>query len=671
MTWNSDSIMPETLSESLSEGDEVSMQQRSIPPPVPSSPSVGRYTSSFDPSPDIIPLPGANTSSQNISQSTSAPQRNSSEENRNLASEDGRFENLRIRLQTKTSSADSDEPSSWWWWWEILAIFLSTLCMCGLVGVLIKIDNLPLQSWELPVEPNSLIASLITIAKASMMLVVASGISQLKWRHFMIQQRRLADLQIYDDASRGPWGSAMLLWNLGVLRIRALVTIGFALITIVALGMDTTAQQILKFPMRESPLKNATVELGIAHSYTSKGVKQQTQQAPWQAKSDILSLQSAMINGVIGTVYKQYFTCPQRASRCQWNGTFTTLGICGTVADNTDRAIHDCGPINDYNTTYCNYTIPGTKYITQKDMAITWEAIEGGGYENRTTWEIEGTTIFQSQFWSPLNVTTAHLGYFMAVNATTDGLPRYNSSTHELDPPLVKVYSGTFDWCAQTYRDATGSRSDISEESVSTEYLTLNGLDMDGPDGVIIKNIRLVANSTGLTYKVDTYASFLISQYFQKLFTFTIQKDTGNENFPDMGPFLQHSDLNKVFIDIADTLTNQFRSRSGDNYNASIIEGEAFFEETYIHVRWGWIALPLAEVLLTAILLVVSIKITRNQPLLKESVMALLISELEGWDEDELNMSGPPTQEKLDELAEKMTARFEAGGLGCLKFQRE
>ncbi|KAI1088363.1 hypothetical protein F5B19DRAFT_486039 [Rostrohypoxylon terebratum] len=652
--------MTETPPGSLSEGGEVSIQERSISSPVPSRPSIGSYTSSFDPSPDVIPLSRANANSQDISQSVSISQRISSEEDTNPASQDGRFEKLRIRLQTKASSAESGEPSSWWWWWEILAICLSVFCMCSLVGVLIKISNLPLQSWELPVEPNSLIASLITVTKASMMLVVASGISQLKWRHFMIQSRRLADLQIYDDASRGPWGSAMLLWYLCCFRTRALVTFGFALITIVALGMDTSAQQILKFPLRESLLKDATTELGFANSYTSEGIKQEyyeVQHAPWQAKSNILSLQSAIINGAIGTVYKQYFTCPQTASRCQWNGTFATLGICGTVADNTDNAIRHCGSVNKHKKMYCNYTIPGAEYITGKDMAITWEAIEGGAYENRTTHNVEMTTVFQSQFWSPLNVTTAHLGYFIAVNATTN------------DPPPVKVYSGVFDWCARTYRDVTGSPSDISEESISTEYLTVNGADMVGD---VIKYFWLAANSTGLTYKVDTFASFALSRYLQKLFTFTIRKDTGNDNFPEMGPFFQHSDLKKVFGDIADTLTNQIRSSGGDNYNASIIEGEAFFEETYIHVRWGWIALPLAEVLLTTILLIISIKITQRQPLLKESSMALLISEVKGWAEDELDdVSEPPTQEKLDELVEKMRVRFEAGGSGRLRFQRE
>ena len=140
----------------------------------------------------------------------------------------------------------------------------------------------------------------------------------------------------------------------------------------------------------------------------------------------------------------------------------------------------------------------------------------------------------------------------------------------------------------------------------------------------------------------------------------------------NIGTFLQHSDLDKVFIDLGDTITNLTRrSSSGDNYNVSTIRGEAFFEETYVHICWGRITLPLAEVLLTAVLLAVSIAIMRKEPFLKESVMVLLMSGLEGWSEDEMEMPRPQTQEKLDMLAENMRARYEADDLGHMRFQRD
>ncbi|KAI0007463.1 hypothetical protein F4779DRAFT_591789 [Xylariaceae sp. FL0662B] len=137
----------------------------------------------------------------------------------NYAPQNGKDNGLKVKHTEHYTSSQAGEPASWWWWWEILAMILSIACMCILVVLLTKINNLPLQSWWLPIEPNSLVAVLTTVAKTSMMVPAASCISQLKWRHFMVQPRRLVDLQLFDGASRGPWGSGLLLWSLSF-RVR-------------------------------------------------------------------------------------------------------------------------------------------------------------------------------------------------------------------------------------------------------------------------------------------------------------------------------------------------------------------------------------------------------------------------------------------------------------------
>ncbi|KAI1457436.1 hypothetical protein F4805DRAFT_178983 [Annulohypoxylon moriforme] len=657
--------MSETSSEALPERDIASVQEQSISPPVSSRPSVGSHTSSHHSRQDAAPLPGVSIHSQSPSQSTPVSQRNSLERNRKPAHQGRKFERLRTKLQLKISSTADTEPKSWWWWWEILAVFLSIACMCGLVGFLIRIDNLPLQQWNLPIEPNSLMAALITIAKASMMVAVASCIGQLKWRHFMIRSQRLSDLQLFDDASRGPWGSAMLLWSLCTLRVRAIVTFGFALVTIVALGIDTSTQQILKFPPRESLLTNATVELGAADTYASKGLSanQNYNISNRIDKSNLFTLESSIINGATGSVYKPYYSCPQPASRCQW-GNFTTLGICSGFGVTTDITAVECVRDNVKNGLNCTYIVPKVgSTVGIANLTITWK-IKGGNSSLPF-----GTTHFESLF-SPMFPYNTRIGYFSALNATTDGYARYNSSTGEYDPPPVNAYSGFLSWCSRTYNNVTSSQSEIYEEAVSTEELTLM---IRGDE---IEEVYFVANSTGHIYKVQSEDIYNLGLYLSILLNTLLVFDQGDSlpewwDILDMGMTLRYSNMDQVMKGIADTLTNQIRSnKGGDNFNASTIKGEAFFEETYIHVRWGWMTLPLAEVLLTAILLVVSIVITRKQPLFKESVMALLMSELEGWSEDELDVPRPQTQEKLDELADKMTAKFEVDDTGRLRFEK-
>jgi len=162
------------------------------------------------------------------------------------------------------------EPILWRWWWEIAAAVLSIICICLILVVLLMTNGRALASWPLSIQPNSLIAVFTTAGKASMMVPVASCISQLKWRHFRLRPARLSQLQLLDDASRGPWGSLMLLLHM---KANALATAALALVSLVALGIDPSAQQILDFPQREIKLNNVSAEIGVADSYLSKAYK--------------------------------------------------------------------------------------------------------------------------------------------------------------------------------------------------------------------------------------------------------------------------------------------------------------------------------------------------------------------------------------------------------------
>lgn len=46
------------------------------------------------------------------------------------------------------------------------------------------------------------------------MVPLVQGMSQLKWVWFSSKPRPLADFQLYDEASRGPWGGVKILFKL-------------------------------------------------------------------------------------------------------------------------------------------------------------------------------------------------------------------------------------------------------------------------------------------------------------------------------------------------------------------------------------------------------------------------------------------------------------------------
>ena len=77
---------------------------------------------------------------------------------------------------------------------------------------------------------------------------------------------RLYDLQLFDDASRGPVGSLRLLWTV---KLQALVASCGAILTVLALAVDPFTQQILSFNSRLTEVDSGSATIAIAHSYDS------------------------------------------------------------------------------------------------------------------------------------------------------------------------------------------------------------------------------------------------------------------------------------------------------------------------------------------------------------------------------------------------------------------
>jgi hypothetical protein len=131
--------------------------------------------------------------------------------------------------------------------------------MIAIVVVLaLRIDGKPRRSWTLPLAPNTVIALFSTLSKSAILLVITACISQLKWIYFGRRGHRVMDLQIFDDASRGPIGAISL-----IMRIRWGATIASfgALLTILGLGQDAFYQQIYSthFSNTEQPGEMASL----------------------------------------------------------------------------------------------------------------------------------------------------------------------------------------------------------------------------------------------------------------------------------------------------------------------------------------------------------------------------------------------------------------------------
>ena len=131
------------------------------------------------------------------------------------------------------------------WLWEILACVFSFICMCAVIGILTYEDGKPIDQWTFRITPNAIVSFVATLAKSAFLMVIAGVIGQLKWQFFYTRANRLSDFDLFDEASRGPWGSSVLLVKM---RQKSVIASGAATITLLALFVDPFVQLVISFP---------------------------------------------------------------------------------------------------------------------------------------------------------------------------------------------------------------------------------------------------------------------------------------------------------------------------------------------------------------------------------------------------------------------------------------
>jgi hypothetical protein len=160
------------------------------------------------------------------------------------------------------------------------------ICIATIVIVLLYEDGKPLDQWSLMISPNAVISFIAALAKSSCILVLAEVIGQLRWIRFTHQPCELNDLQvriwlnitldilcglklrqIYDEASRGPWGALKL-----ILRSRnaALLASCASLLTVAALLIDPFSQLVLTFPTRAISSLDQVASISIAEAFDDR-----------------------------------------------------------------------------------------------------------------------------------------------------------------------------------------------------------------------------------------------------------------------------------------------------------------------------------------------------------------------------------------------------------------
>ncbi|KAL6832197.1 hypothetical protein V8C40DRAFT_238077 [Trichoderma camerunense] len=569
----------------------------------------------------------------------------------------GRRQHLRSRWH---SIAWKVEVSSW---------IASASCFIALVIALRVFDGHPLPQLKFGITPNAIVQILSTLCEFFLEISYGSGVGQLKWLN-ALQKTPLADFHTIDEASRGAWGSVVLIAS----RRGGLVAALGAFITIVALGIGTFAQQALNYDtiytasggnalMPIAQFMNGVGSAPIDHGGEIQGVDSVLTSAPYLA-----------FFNPPGTNFTA--TAPCSTGNCTWS-SYQTLGFCNTCKNLTRQLKR--GKIRIVPHKLTDEAYETNVYTLPNGFGLT--GIQPGIMNNQVDFAITNGVV---------NVTTT-----IAASGGTEGWDSvafpHNGSVL-LSAFAVAAAPGTIpEQPDQTKFDPDEMVGDMYAAPVAFECMLqfcVRNMSAVFVNGTLRETVTSTwTNETQGTLPQSEHYTFRPphSNEFRVLST---AKDAtadwlnslleGNAYSPDVDSFLfaTSSDLMRIvrlamnssetgFPDLMDNLANSLSlSLRSASYQPSPTHGKAFSPISHAVVTWEWLILPAFELVASLVFLVIVMMRTRKAGLVPwtNNILAVFFHGfdqrpiIDGADESETAM-----EKESDGLLVQFQAREEGG----------
>ncbi|EXJ57865.1 uncharacterized protein A1O5_12423 [Cladophialophora psammophila CBS 110553] len=213
-----------------------------------------------------------------------------------------------------------------WWIWEVMGLLGSAAGLLAMLAFLLKYDGNQQPSWK-QLSLNTVIAILSSLSKLLLFIPLTSAIGQLKWIWVAQQKRSLADLSVFDAASRGLIGSIQLLWLTRGLHLAA----WGAIATILALGFAPFNQNLIHYYQDnvEEPLQVAY--LANSSSYDNIPINS--------------VLKANIYNSILNPNARQSWGVPQYAcssGNCTWDPvtSLEARSLCTDVTEHLRKQCH-------------------------------------------------------------------------------------------------------------------------------------------------------------------------------------------------------------------------------------------------------------------------------------------------------------------------------------------
>ncbi|KAI5461888.1 hypothetical protein BGZ63DRAFT_454547 [Mariannaea sp. PMI_226] len=463
-------------------------------------------------------------------------------------------------------------------------------------------DEKPLSSWSFPISINAIIATLTTACTSAIMHNVSAFISQLKWLHFKICPRQLYNLDRFDEASRGPYGSVIFIF-----RVRwNLATVG-ALITIFRLAFGPLVQQVVNLQPRDIVAFDSNATFGYAHAYARNFSGKLPNSVINSVPQDPL-MQSAVLQGLFNISSPPLFIC---TGSCVWEDSYISLGFKSTCEDVTTLTLQKehCSGLPSDSHRQCNMTTPGGLTLSTR-----LDATELG-------------TIFDFSSSSSLS------NYSYGLPPDFPTISKFAVYRSTWNPYVDAQYDVNITECALSlaayeYSNTKANGSSFEFGSVKEVHISHNGW-MGGDHGDLEKDIVWTNESMteGVPQLKVSWSALKSLQIFFESSTLATEWVDGywdNMNPGISAALMGDVDLPKRFEKMAMSMTDYVRS-SGPN--SQVARGYRIASETFVFIRWSWVVGPIAielAAILFAVLTIVSNAKHHKAPLWKSSVLALL-----------------------------------------------
>ncbi|RAH48310.1 DUF3176 domain-containing protein [Aspergillus brunneoviolaceus CBS 621.78] len=540
------------------------------------------------------------------------------------------------------------------WLYESIAVCLSIACLAAIVCILLTFDGQLSPNLPSGIQLNTVVSVLATVSKSSLVFAVGECIGQLQWISLRQSQWPLSCIQLYNSASRGPWGSALIL-----LRDRghSLVTVG-AFIVVLALAFDPFVQQIISYPVEPTPEISATSQVAQSRFFLSR---------EWSTTEITYAVESALWTDSSSLNLR----CP--TGNCTWP-RYRSVEMCSRCADvDSSRVVLSGWDISSFNVAdYSHQTIPSTISMlngTPFDVSIQIPSRKPGKFQLPVPQYLYWVSNIQEQ-----NLAISDDGTETLVRTTATGvanplivvayaelhLPRiFSTSRSNLSIPfsVIKATECALSICTREYNlsVANGAQSvEVLDKDFGSFYIKGQVSAVCWrPSSSPMTNWSKAGQSewSGMTDPINFEFCGVDAKYINSTLPLfgTITKgysvagafNDGSINWDDeQPPGFEHSGtasssfimrtndlgLETVVDRIASSLSNLARTKA-----SSPIYGVFITQKTYVAVQWLWLILPAVLLLVGTVLLGATVLVTSHNgaSLWKSSVLPLLFHGLE------------------------------------------